>query len=313
MSLKTDGVTCARCHAYLFEDDDVVYCPVCGAPHHRDCYNELGHCALEEFHGTDRQYDKLKTAEENLPAKEKEKGHTGKNAQGKITCQMCHESYDFSLNACPKCGASNIAKAGGSFVSFDFLGGVPADCDIGEGVTADEAKRLVAANTPRYIPKFAVLNKNNRSSWNWMAFFFPCGWMLSRKMYKNGVITGLLTVMASLLYLPLSNAIYNLGFADNETYTDLAGNVLAHISDIGAAVMVFAAIGFVLNLAIRFVSAILGDYFYKDYVISTVKKIRAESEDMDYDYRKKGGVNLFLFLIGFMAVEYLPAIIAMFI
>lgn len=313
MGLKTEGVTCARCHAYLFEDDDVVYCPVCGAPHHRDCYNELAHCALEEFHGTDRQYDKLKTAQENVPARETEKGHTGENAQGKITCQMCHESYDFSLNACPNCGAPNIAKAGGSFVSFDFLGGVPADCDIGEGVTADEAKRLVASNTPRYIPKFAVLNKKNRSSWNWMAFFFPCGWMLSRKMYKNGVVTGLLTVMASLLYLPLSNAIYNLGFADNETYADVAGNVLAHISDIGAAVMIFAALGFVLNLAIRLVSAVLGDYFYKDYVVSTVKKIRAESEDMDYDYRKKGGVNLLLFLIGFMAVEYLPAIIAMFI
>ena len=313
MSLKTEGVTCVRCHAYLFDDDDIVYCPVCGAPHHRDCYNEIGHCALEEFHGTDKQYDKVKSAEETIPAREAERGHTGENAEGDITCQMCGESYDFSLNACPKCGAPNIAKAGGSFVSFDFLGGVPADCDIGEGVTADEAKRFVAANTPRYIPKFAILNKNNRTSWNWMAFFFPCGWMLSRKMYKNGVVSGLLTVIASLLYLPLSNAIYNLGFAENETYTDLMNNILVNISDIGAAVMIFASLGFILNLAIRFVSGIFGDYFYKCYTIDTVKKIRAESEDMDYDYRKKGGVNIFMFLIGFMIVQYLPAIIAMFI
>lgn len=313
MSLKTEGVTCVRCHAYLFDDDDIVYCPVCGAPHHRDCYNEIGHCALEEFHGTDKQYDKVKSAEETVPAREAERGHTGENAEGDITCQMCGESYDFSLNACPKCGAPNIAKAGGSFVSFDFLGGVPADCDIGEGVTADEAKRFVAANTPRYIPKFAILNKNNRTSWNWMAFFFPCGWMLSRKMYKNGVVSGLLTVIASLLYLPLSNAIYNLGFAENETYTDLMNNILVNISDIGAAVMIFASLGFILNLAIRFVSGIFGDYLYKCYTIDTVKKIRAESEDMDYDYRKKGGVNIFMFLIGFMTVQYLPAIIAMFI
>ena len=312
MSLKTEGVTCVRCHAYLFDDDDVVYCPVCGAPHHRDCYNELGHCALEVLHGTDRQYDKLKSAEESLSQNQAEREHADENSEGKNICQICRESYDSNLNACPKCGAPNIAKAGGGFVGFDFLGGVPADCDIGGGVTADEAKRLVAANTPRYIPKFAVLNKNNRISWNWMAFFFPCGWMLSRKMYKNGVITGLLTVIASLLYLPLSNAIYNLGFMGNETYADLMSNVLAHISDIGTPVMVFAALGFILNLAIRFVSAILGDYFYKGYVISTVKKIRAESDDPDYDYRKKGGVNLFLFLIGIIAVQYLPAIIAMF-
>lgn len=313
MSLKTEGVTCVRCHAYLFDDDDVVYCPVCGAPHHRECYNELGHCALEALHGTDKQYDKLKAAEETVPADEAERGHTGENAEGEITCQMCHESYDFSLNACPKCGAPNVAKAGGSFVNFDFLGGVPADCDIGEGVTAEEAKRLVAANTPRYIPKFAVLNKKNRASWNWMAFLFPCEWMLSRKMYKNGVAAGLLTVIASILYLPLSNAIYNLGYVGNETYTDIIGNAAEHISDIGAAVMVFAVLGFVLNLAIRIVSGVFGDYLYKTYTIDTVKLIRAESDDADYDYRKRGGVNMFLFLIGFMAVEYLPSIIAVFI
>lgn len=313
MSLKTEGVTCVRCHAYLFDDDDVVYCPVCGAPHHRECYNELGHCALEALHGTDKQYDKLKAAEETVPADEAERGHTGENAEGEITCQMCHESYDFSLNACPKCGAPNVAKAGGSFVNFDFLGGVPADCDIGEGVTAEEAKRLVAANTPRYIPKFAVLNKKNRASWNWMAFLFPCEWMLSRKMYKNGVAAGLLTVMASILYLPLGNAIYNLGYVGNETYTDIIGNAAEHISDIGAAVMVFAVLGFVLNLAIRIVSGVFGDYLYKTYTIDTVKLIRAESDDADYDYRKRGGVNMFLFLIGFMAVEYLPLIIDIFI
>ena len=313
MSLKTEGVTCVRCHAYLFDDDDVVYCPVCGAPHHRECYNELGHCALEALHGTDKQYDKLKAAEETVPADEAERGHTGENAEGEITCQMCHESYDFSLNACPKCGAPNVAKAGGSFVNFDFLGGVPADCDIGEGVTAEEAKRLVAANTPRYIPKFAVLNKKNRASWNWMAFLFPCEWMLSRKMYKNGVAAGLLTVIASILYLPLSNAIYNLGYVGNETYTDIISNAAEHISDIGAAVMVFAVLGFVLNLAIRIVSGVFGDYLYKTYTIDTVKLIRAESDDADYDYRKRGGVNMFLFLIGFMAVEYLPSIIAIFI
>lgn len=313
MSLKTEGVTCVRCHAYLFDDDDVVYCPVCGAPHHRECYNELGHCALEALHGTDKQYDKLKAAEETVPADEAERGHTGENAEGEITCQMCHESYDFSLNACPKCGAPNVAKAGGSFVNFDFLGGVPADCDIGEGVTAEEAKRLVAANTPRYIPKFAVLNKKNRASWNWMAFLFPCEWMLSRKMYKNGVAAGLLTVIAYILYLPLSNAIYNLGYVGNETYTDIIGNAAEHISDIGAAVMVFAVLGFVLNLAIRIVSGVFGDYLYKTYTIDTVKLIRAESDDADYDYRKRGGVNMFLFLIGFMAVEYLQSIIAVFI
>ena len=311
MSLNTEGVSCVRCHAYLFPEDDIVYCPVCGAPHHRECYNQLGHCALEEFHGTDRQYDKVKAREEEQAAAEMP--NTGENAEGLITCQMCHEKYDFALNACPKCGAPNIAKAGGSFVNFDFLGGVPADYDIGDGITADEAKRFVAANTPRYIPKFAVLNAKNKLSWNWLAFLFPCGWMLSRKMYKNGIIAGLLTVISSLFYLPFMNAINNLGTTPGETQAQIMQSIYEHLPKMGAAVIAALLAGFVLNIAVRISSALFGDYLYKQYAISSIKTIRAESEDMDYDYRKKGGVNIFLFLLGTMAVQYLPALIGIFI
>lgn len=311
MSLNTDGVSCVRCHAYLFPEDDIVYCPVCGAPHHRECYNQLGHCALEEFHGTDRQYDKVKAREEEQAVAEMP--NTGENAEGLITCQMCHEKYDFALNACPKCGAPNIAKAGGSFVNFDFLGGVPADYDIGDGITADEAKRFVAANTPRYIPKFAVLNAKNKLSWNWLAFLFPCGWMLSRKMYKNGIIAGLLTVISSLFYLPFMNAINNLGTTPGETQAQIMQSIYEHLPKMGAAVIAALLAGFVLNIAVRILSALFGDYLYKQYAISSIKTIRAESEDMDYDYRKKGGVNIFLFLLGTMAVQYLPALIGIFI
>lgn len=311
MSLNTEGVSYVRCHAYLFPEDDIVYCPVCGAPHHRECYNQLGHCALEEFHGTDRQYDKVKAREEEQAAAEMP--NTGENAEGLITCQMCHEKYDFALNACPKCGAPNIAKAGGSFVNFDFLGGVPADYDIGDGITADEAKRFVAANTPRYIPKFAVLNAKNKLSWNWLAFLFPCGWMLSRKMYKNGVIAGLLTVISSLFYLPFMNAINNLGTTPGETQAQIMQSIYEHLPKMGAAVIAGLLAGFVLNIAVRILSALFGDYLYKQYAISSIKTIRAESEDMDYDYRKKGGVNIFLFLLGTMAVQYLPALIGIFI
>ena len=311
MSLNTEGVSCVRCHAYLFPEDDIVYCPVCGAPHHRECYNQLGHCALEEFHGTDRQYDKVKAREAEQSAAEMP--NTGENAEGLITCQMCHEKYDFALNACPKCGAPNIAKAGGSFVNFDFLGGVPADYDIGDGITADEAKRFVAANTPRYIPKFAVLNAKNKLSWNWLAFLFPCGWMLSRKMYKNGVVAGLLTVISSLFYLPFMNAINNLGTTPGETQAQIMQSIYEHLPKMGAAVIAALLAGFVLNIAVRILSALFGDYLYKQYAISSIKTIRAESEDMDYDYRKKGGVNIFLFLLGTMAVQYLPALIGIFI
>lgn len=312
MSLKTEEISCALCHAYLFPEDDVVYCPECGAPHHRECYAHTGHCALEELHGTDRQYDRLKEKKERESREETENAAHGE-AEGLITCGMCREKYDFSLSACPKCGAPNVARMGGSFVNFDFLGGVPADYDIGEGVTADEAKRFVAANTPRYIPKFAVLNRKNKISWNWMAFLFPSGWMLSRKMYKNGIIAGLLTVTASLLYLPMIRAINNLGFADGQASAQLMEGIYSNLPNIGTAVMLASLAGFLVNTVIRFASALFGDYLYKGHTVAAIKEIRAESTDADFDYRKKGGVNIFMFFIGGMAVQYLPTLIAMLI
>lgn len=314
MSMKTEGQSCARCHAYLFEEDDIVYCPVCGAPHHRDCYAAGGHCALEELHGTDRQYDLVQAAKEQEKPAEPEKPHTGEKAEGMITCQMCHEQYEFTRAACPKCGAPNVARAGGSFVNFDFLGGVPADFDIGEGVTAEEAKRLVAVNTQRYVPKFTMLSKKRKTSWNWAAFLFPCGWMFSRKMYKNGIIAGLMTALSALLMLPFNNAVYNLGTSGQpQTYMQVLADMAQNIDKIGIAVIIAAALSSLLGLLVRIFSAVYADWLYKGYVVSTVKKLRQTSEDMDYDYRKKGGVNLIMFFVGTMAVQYLPMIIAIFI
>ncbi len=310
MSLKTEGLSCARCHAYLFSEDDVVHCPVCGAPHHRECYNQIGHCALEEFHGTEQQYDKVKERAETEANNKAEEEHA---AEGFITCGMCHEKYSFNEPVCPNCKAPNIARNGGSFISFDFLGGIPADFDMGEGVTADEAKRFVMANTPRYIPKFASIKAGSRISWNWMAFLFPSAWMLARKMYKNGIITGILSIVATLFSIPLVTSLNSLLPTDVNNYVGLLGSIYEVMPKIGAGVMIAAFISVILNLSIRFVSGILGDYFYKNHTVSTVKKIKLESSDIVTDYRKKGGVNIFLFLIGTLALQYIPNIIAMFI
>ena len=73
MSLSVEGQKCPVCHAYLFDDDDVVFCPICGAPHHRDCYNAIGHCALEDKHGTDEQYDASVYKREETSEEQEEK------------------------------------------------------------------------------------------------------------------------------------------------------------------------------------------------------------------------------------------------
>ena len=51
-------------------------------------------------------------------------------------------------------------------------------------------------------------------------------------------------------------------------------------------------------------------YHYKCYTVASIKQIKAESDDIDFDFRKKGGVNLVAMMLGIMVIEYLPSIIA---
>ena len=293
--MSEQKLTCGVCHAYLFDDDDVVYCPVCGAPHHRECYNGVGHCAFEEAHGTKNQYKKPESGEPS------ERDDTADKKT--ITCAICGESYAEGQSKCPKCGAPNFgASAGAPFIRIDFLGGVPEDTDLGEGVTAGEARRFVFSNTSRYIPKFAAMKNGKKTGWNWFAFLFPCGWFLSRKMYLAGVISGILSVCFSLFMIPFITQNQISTFAE---YSNYLQTVTADPAKGGTVFFLFLA-GGILRLILNVVCAVFGDRIYRDHAIGAIRQIKSESDDIDMDYQKKGGTNLLLFIVGFLAVQYAP-------
>ncbi len=308
MSEEKIQLSCVSCKAYLFEDDDVVHCPECGAPHHRECYNKIGHCALEELHGTENEYDIEKYA-----PKTEQKSDTSENESSDyIVCNMCGEKYSKDYKKCPKCSAPDFSNFG-PYAQFDFLGGVPAEYKLDEDVTAEEAKRFVAANTHRYIPKFAILSNKNKASWNWIAFLFPAGWLLSRKMYKNGIIVGVLSIIFSLLSYPFTMEVYNTGMAENAGLPQFANAFMDSFASIDAKIIILASIGVILSWILHIIYGIFGDYFYKKYAIQSIKEIKKNSDDKDADFRKKGGVNVFLFLIGTMAIEYITSFIVLLI
>ncbi len=294
MSLQKTKNSCALCHAYLFEEDDVVYCPVCGAPHHRECYNSIGDCALHETHGTENQYDLLKA---------KEKMQENKKA-------VTEAAENSTQNGDAYTPGDEIFRG---LPPLDFLGGVPADAVIEDGVTAKEARNFVISNTARYIPKFMRLSKDRKASFNFMSFFFPCEWMLSRKMYKFGIITGVLLIISTLLTFPLQSALYNLGFSSLETVSEIFEFAADNVYKINYAILIAAFLGEIFNFTIRIVVGILGDWWYKKHTISKIKDIKQNSDDIAEDFRKQGGVNIFLFMLGVLVLQYLPSLIFTFL
>ena len=283
MSFNNDGQTCALCHAYLFPEDDVVCCPVCGAPHHRECYNKLGKCALEELHGTENQYDKLKRAAEEKQAQQE--------AEEKETTQSSYETPF------------------GTMLPFDFLGGVKPEDEVADGITAKETAKFVLSNTMRYIPKFKKLGKNKKASWNFLAFIFPCGWFLSRKMYLKGIVVGVLEIIATLLTIPFQNTLYNLGISGMVLQPQMIEKLSANMDKLPPILLYTAFFGSALSIAISVLSGIFGDYIYKKHTINSINDIKANSQQKEIDFRKRGGVSMILFFVGVFALQYIPIII----
>ncbi|MBR6533546.1 MAG: DUF2628 domain-containing protein [Clostridia bacterium] len=283
MSSQFPQKSCALCHAYLFPEDDVVYCPECGAPHHRECYNSIGKCALTQFHGTENQYDKIKQREPESQQPEKEEEQP------------------------------NFETPFGAYSPIDFLGGVRPDSFIDDGVTAKQAATFVFSNTMRYILKFAKFQENKKISWNFMAFLFPSGWFLSRKMYKNGIIAAVFEIISTLLTIPFQNTLYNLGITGVIYNPEMVEKLSQNIDKIPPNVVYVALIGGIIALIVSLISALLGDWIYKKHTVKSIREIESSSEDKPLAYRKKGGVNIFMFLLGYMAIRYIPALIAAFI
>lgn len=299
MSLSVEGQQCPVCHAYLFDEDDIVYCPVCGAPHHRECYNSLGHCALEELHGTDKQYTRPEANEEQ---KEDKREEEIKTEADHIICRSCGEEIPSDAKFCPHC------RAPVGFINTEEDLGF-GDDKTTDGATAKDIARFTMLNPVRYVRKFFSLSDKNRLSWNWAAFLVPVQWSFFRKNYKSGILMGIVQTAASMLMIPL-NISMNQFYTEGATYNELAQLMLQNFDKIGWLPMLLAFIGTALYLGVCFFSATHADYFYRCRAIKEIKAAAPlNDEDKAEYFRKKGGVNLFSFLISHFAVMQLPSII----
>lgn len=300
MSLDNASEKCAVCKAYLFSEDDVVYCPECGAPHHRECYNSIGHCGLEEFHGTENQYQR--TQPEEVKQENKDNNY--------ITCEMCGEKYECEEPMCPNCSTPNMVKTGVRFVKIDLTGGVSDDVDLGDGVTAKDAKKFVFSNTHRYLPKFLSFKNGKKASWNWLAFLTPCGWLLSRKMYLLGCVVGALQIAAAMFTMPFVKGVNMLDTSGINNYMEYSNLIVDNVALIGDVALYSAFIASIIDLIIRIILGIFGDYIYKNRVVIKVAEIKKAQTDSFEEFYKKGGVNIFAAILGYFAVAELPTIIA---
>ncbi len=302
MSLNLENQKCVVCQAYLFPEDDIVYCPQCGAPHHRDCYTSLGKCGMEEFHGTVKEYKKPEIVEQPQPQDEP--------TANKDICLRCGKRKVDDAKFCPYCGAPNSEEF--KSIPFGNFTVIDGKAPIDDGIVAEDVAKVVMLNPLRYIEKFKKLKNGKRASFNWAAFLVPHGWFAYRKMYKASVVVSAFKVIADILAIPFLLNIQALFGSNAPQYSELLSFFAQNPNEIQPMALILGFVGSLLSIVIHIICGIFADSIYKGKVFSSIKQIKA-SDDPEQTLRKLGGISTLGFLLAIFVVEFLPEIIAIFL
>lgn len=262
---------CPVCNEHFSKDDDLVVCPCCGTPHHRECYKENTKCANHEKHNEDFRWEPTFVAYEEVNNPTEEIKHP--------------LSQNIDLNQMPM-GFPFPQSFSNPFDEFPK--------EIEEGVKTGDIAIFVRHESPRYLKKFQQI-KAGKLSWNWGAFFFAPYWFFYRKLYKLGVIfLTIFVLLSSLSFLPpavrFSQTIYNFETeakelaetiktdAEYETaVTELYQSVYEELTENKTGFIIYAiqsSSTFVISI---FIGLNANKWYYK-HTLSNVKKLSAEND-----------------------------------
>ena len=326
------GNKCPVCQKNFHVDDDIVVCPDCGTPHHRECYEQLGHCCNVQLHAEGYDYQ---SEHENAEADSK-------------SCPSCGKKNDMDSFFCKHCGAplasektdhcsqqqntggftDGADQPGNPFFSamIDPLGGVASDADFGDGVTAGEAAKYVKQNTPYFIRIFSNICKLNKSKFNFSAALFTGGYMLYRKMYKLGALfTALQIAMLAVetyityAYSSLYNDFMSLYYNSFGT-SEMISSFLQFMRDRSVTEILVLYLPTLISFIRIAMMIVIGLCFNRMYFKHCKKQIirikeTAKDENPETVLQTKGGVNLALavsLLVAYFIAVYLPSIITNF-
>ena len=90
--MRFNNCPCVCCNKTFTEADDVVVCPLCGSPHHRECWLKENRCACNERHAEGFVWEFPKQAvkhEENSVKPQTVGNFVFSNGEGVIICPDC--------------------------------------------------------------------------------------------------------------------------------------------------------------------------------------------------------------------------------
>lgn len=316
---------CPVCHHIFTEDDDVVFCPDCGTPHHRACWEQQQHCANEALHGTGFTWGN--------PHEEPPKKTASAPAAKRIRCGNCGSWNEPGTNVCTNCG-ERIEKKNGSFSPANGKGpsrGGFFDTDLNpdvvpsnvliDGIPAEEEAAYIGPGSTRYLLSFIHQDRDNaKIGWNWAAALFSPLWLFYRKMYLWGFVWLFAYLLVSTLTTEpgLLDIFLNMMRISTETGSLQAAQSYMYQAMEALPPLAFwqQALSSVFQAGSMVVMGFFGDRMYKEKTRRSILKLRAKASSMP-EYmsllQKKGGVSILMPLLAivlYIFINYLSILLA---
>ena len=294
------GTKCISCGEYFKDSDDVVVCPECGTPYHRECYIKEGSCINELLHESGEswqpEYESHTTDGEQGSAEPLKCIRCGAvNPPEGLFCNKCGMPLTVNQNAerpfnsqpnmngMPNGNGFNQGFAGnmGQTVVFD------KDSDI-DGVKLDDYSKYAGKNQFSFMANFIRFAKSGtKVSLNIGALLFPELYFFYRKMPKLGSIMLILS-----LILSIPNIIF-MGQSGDFGYTFIQTSINLNA---GSFPMIYSICSY-LSMGLKFLCGLFGTYWYYKSARNNILNIRkqmdgkADEEQIKTAISEKGGVS----------------------
>lgn len=337
-----EGIRCPICDIPFKKDDDIVVCPSCGAPYHRHCYQEKGHCIYEAEHGSGKGWQPPKPPDPpdiSTEIKDKECAVCGTlNAHSALFCNRCGSSLvgdpKTYQNTPPPSAAGQpqgtppIYGFGAHPFSFDPMGGVSPTEKLDDNVTFGDVSKLVKTNTGYYMPVFRRIVQTKHKKFSFCAFLFSGPWMLYRKQYKLGTIFTILIFGLYIAYtftsLYVSTPVLLQAMETAGVELTSAGLTYNDYSEIANVLMTqpilylqvaLPLICLLFMLIIMIICGVMGNKWYMKHCIRTIKQIKEKEDPADVNnvIDAKGGVNLAIAICLFISYSIISSMPSFFL
>lgn len=320
-----EGFSCPVCGKAFEETDDIVACPKCGAPHHRACWQAVGHCALTEAHDTAEQWSR-ETAKKADEPKSADEPKGTQEPETAWVCPACGANNLEYAEFCAKCGKQRqsapqwqsapqsprpdyreYSPFHAAYPMRDPYGGVEHDAMIEEDVSASDAVAYTAVNSHYYLPRFRNIAAGNKFSWNWAAFLLYPYWLLYRKSFLAGfIVLGISLIQGVVRYQVAVRMLDMIGSGLTQIEMAERMQLLAVENETFRYLLIGLGLLGLIELILSLIMGICGNWIYQKTACARIRRFKEKQPHLyPQELSRFGGVSFVSGMLAYLCSDYI--------